>query len=166
MNASALLNVDPAQVLLNLYDMLDPSSQSRIAGATVLVVDDDADVRTLLRAMFERHGAIVSEAASVEDALAALMEAAVDLIVSDIGMPNRDGYSLISAVRSAYIVNDLPAIAYTALCSRAERKRALGAGFSAHVCKQADHGVLLSTAENLLRTSGLPSAEPARVFWG
>jgi CheY-like chemotaxis protein len=146
--------------------MADPSSQPRLIGASVLVVDDDSDVRDLLRASFERQGAIVSAAASVEDALAILMAHPVDLIVSDIGMPNRDGYSLISAVRGAYIENNLPAIAYTALCSPSERKQALKAGFTAHVCKQADLGVVLHTAENLLQSSGLPSAEAPRVFWG
>jgi CheY-like chemotaxis protein len=143
-----------------------PSPQPRLVGASVLVVDDDSDVTELLRAAFERRGAIVSAAASVEDALAILMAHVVDLIVSDIGMPNRDGYSLISAVRGAYIVNNLPAIAYTALCSPKERKQALKAGFSAHVCKQADLGVVLNAAESLLLSAGLPSAETARVFWG
>lgn len=146
--------------------MADPSVQPRLIGASVLVVDDDSDVTELLRASFERHGAIVSAATSVEDALAILMTHSVDLIVSDIGMPNRDGYSLILAVRSAYIVNNLPAIAYTALCSPKERKQALKAGFTAHVCKQADLGVLLHTAETLLQSSGLHSSSEPRVFWG
>lgn len=146
--------------------MVNSSPQPRLTGASVLVVDDDSDVRDLLRAAFERRGATVSAAASVEEALAALMTHPVDLIVSDIGMPNRDGYSLISAVRGAYIVNDLPAIAYTALCSPKERKQALKAGFSAHVCKQADLGVVLNTAENLLLSAGLLSAEATRVYWG
>jgi CheY-like chemotaxis protein len=146
--------------------MADPSPQPRLVGASVLVVDDDSDVTDLLRASFERLGAIVTTAASVEDALATLMAHVVDLIVSDIGMPNRDGYSLISAVRGAYIVNNLPAIAYTALCSPKERKQALKAGFTAHVCKQADLGVLLHTAENLLQSSGLRSSDAPRVFWG
>jgi CheY-like chemotaxis protein len=145
--------------------MDDPALQSRLIGASVLVVDDDSDVRDLLRASFERIGAIVSSAASVEEALAILMAHTVDLIVSDIGMPNRDGYSLISAVRGAYIVNNLPAIAYTALCSPKERKQALKAGFTAHVCKQADLGVVLHTAESLLQSSGLHSSEAPRVFW-
>lgn len=145
--------------------MSKPSSQPPLAGASVLVVDDDSDVTDLLRAAFERHGAVVSAAASVEDALAILMAHDVDLIVSDIGMPNRDGYSLISAVRGAYIVNNLPAIAYTALCSPKERKQALKAGFSAHVCKQADLGLVLQTAESLLLSAGLRSGEAEKVFW-
>ncbi|HET8932865.1 MAG TPA: response regulator [Polyangiales bacterium] len=146
--------------------MADPSLQPRLIGASVLVVDDDSDVTDLLRASFERLGAMVTTAASVEEALATLMANEVDLIVSDIGMPNRDGYSLISAVRGAYIVNNLPAIAYTALCSPKERKQALKAGFTAHVCKQADLGVLLHTAENLLQSSGLHPSDAPRVFWG
>jgi two-component system, chemotaxis family, CheB/CheR fusion protein len=146
--------------------MDQPPLQTSIAGASVLVVDDDSDVRGLLRAAFERQGATVSDAESVEGALAVLMADVVDLIVSDIGMPNRDGYSLISAVREAYIVSDLPAIAYTAMCSPDERKRALKAGFSAHVCKQADLSLVLNTAENLLRSAGLPSTESPRAFWG
>ena len=146
--------------------MAEPALQPRLIGASVLVVDDDSDVRELLRASFERHGAIVSSAASVEEALAILMAHTVDLIVSDIGMPNRDGYSLISAVRGAYIVNNLPAIAYTALCSPKERRQALKAGFTAHVCKQADLTVVLHTAENLLQSSGLHSSDAPRVFWG
>lgn len=152
--------------MLKFSSMADPSLQQRLIGASVLVVDDNSDVTDLLRASFERRGAIVSTAASVEEALAILMANAVDLIVSDIGMPNRDGYSLISAVRSAYIVNNLPAIAYTALCSPKERKHALKAGFTAHVCKQADLGVLLHTAENLLQSSEVRSPDAPRVFWG
>ena len=154
-------------MLLLRARMADPSMQQpRLMGASVLVVDDDSDTAELLRASFERRGAIVSTAASVEEALAILMAHVVDLIVSDIGMPNRDGYSLIGAVRGAYIVNNLPAIAYTALCSPKDRKHALKAGFSAHVCKQADLGVLMHTAENLVQASGLHSSGDPRVFWG
>lgn len=154
-------------MLLKFSSMADdPSLQQRLIGASVLVVDDNSDLTELLRASFERRGAIVSTAASVEEALAILMAHAVDLIVSDIGMPNRDGYSLISAVRSAYIVNNLPAIVYTALCSPKERKHALKAGFTAHVCKQADLGVLLHTAEDLLQSSEVRSPDAPRVFWG
>lgn len=146
--------------------MVKSSLRPRLNGASLLVVDDNSDVTELLRAAFERHGAMVSTATSVEEALGVLMAHTVDLIVSDIAMPNRDGYSLITAVRDAYIVRDLPVIAYTALCTPVDRKRALKAGFSAHVCKQADLDVMLQTAEHLLVSASPRSANAPRVFWG
>jgi CheY-like chemotaxis protein len=140
-------------------------SPSRLLGASVLVVDDMLDTRDLLRSAFERRGSVVCDAASAADALAVMTTNDVNLIISDIGMPERDGFFLISAVREAYVVSDLPAIAYTAMCSPDERKRALKAGFNAHVCKQADLQLLLATAESLLEASGASSAASAGVIW-
>jgi hypothetical protein len=67
---------------------------------------------------------------------------------------------------SSLLMQKRVAIAYTALCSPKERKHALKAGFTAHVCKQADLGVLLHTAENLLQSSEVRSPAAPRVFWG
>jgi PAS domain S-box-containing protein len=110
----------------------------RLPGLHVLVVDDDADARDLLRLAFEQAGARVTTAGSATEALAALAVAKVDALVSDIAMPGTDGYDLIKAVRADGRSAAIPAVALTAYARLEDRQRALLAGFQLHVAKPID----------------------------
>ena len=111
----------------------------RLDSLRVPVVDDDEDARELLRALLESRGADVLTASSVADALACL-ESCPDVIVSDIAMPEADGYSLVRAVRALErgTARRLPIIAVTAYAGASDRARALEAGFDLHCAKPVD----------------------------
>jgi signal transduction histidine kinase/ActR/RegA family two-component response regulator len=108
-----------------------------LADLRVLMVDDEADTRLLLTTIMELHGAKVLAVASAAEALVALGEFQPDIIVSDIGMPDEDGYSLLRKVRalSPAAGGRIPAVALTAYAREEDRMRALLAGYQVHVAK-------------------------------
>jgi PAS domain S-box-containing protein len=112
----------------------------------VLIVDDEADARLLLTAIMEGCGATVMTAASVPEALAALSRFKPHILVSDIGMPEEDGYSLIRKVRALGEEEGgkIPAIALTAYAREEDRMRALLAGFQVHVAKPVNPAELIA----------------------
>ena len=125
----------------------------RLAGRRVLVVDDEPDARVILAKVLQDAGAMVTAAAGVDEALEALkaMQPPPGLLISDLGMPERDGFELIRAVRHAgHTVEQLPAVALTAYASRDDERRSLLAGFQVHLSKPVDPqelvGVLMSLA--------------------
>jgi PAS domain S-box-containing protein len=118
----------------------EPKEQSlnvRLDGVDVLVVDDEPDARELVSAVLTRCGAKVRQAASLDDALARLREQTPDVLLSDIGLPQQDGYSLIQRVRQLLPTEGglVPAAALTAYAGEDDHRRALAAGFQAHVTK-------------------------------
>jgi len=106
-------------------------------GLQVLVVDDEPDSRELLTLMFEQDGAEMIEAASASEALEALERLKPDILISDIKLPDEDGYSLIHKVRNlnAEQGGQIPAIALTGYAGEENRDRALSAGFNRHLSK-------------------------------
>jgi CheY-like chemotaxis protein len=118
-----------------------------LADVRTLVVDDDADARELIRFVLESRGARVTTAVSVGEALHILDQHPVDVLVADIGMPDRDGYSLIKMLRDMPDAgrNALPAIAVTAYASVRERDAALAAGYNWHLGKPVDPEQLVAT---------------------
>jgi PAS domain S-box-containing protein len=106
----------------------------------VLVVDDEEDSREMLRQILEHCGSIVTAAGSAADALAAIEKQTPDVLISDIGMPDEDGYSLIAKIRSLSKEKGgrIPAIALTAYARVEDRVRALRAGFQVHVPKPVE----------------------------
>jgi PAS domain S-box-containing protein len=108
-----------------------------LKGTKVLVVDDDADARSLLRFILRRAGADVSVASSAAEGSRRLKEERPHVLVADIEMPGEDGYSLISKVRDLPPAEGgtTPAAALTAYASTRDRSRALETGFQAHVPK-------------------------------
>src|SRR5688500_9188007 len=110
---------------------------SALEGVTVLVVEDDADARDIVARTIIDAGGTVVPASTAMEALAALASnVKIDVLVSDIGLPGTDGYSLLTAVRELpHGRGDVPAIAVTAYASDADARRALGQGFTAHVSK-------------------------------
>jgi CheY-like chemotaxis protein len=121
--------------------------QVDLHGGMVMLVDDEHSARELLREVLAECGATVETAGSVAEALAVLERFTPHVIVSDLGMPCEDGYSLLRRVR-ALPRGDLPyAIALTAYAGSEERDRARQAGFDAHAAKPIDLDALLVVIE-------------------
>jgi signal transduction histidine kinase/CheY-like chemotaxis protein len=128
------------------------SAASRTLQAlAILVVDDDTDVRELLKKVLETGGAEVELAASAEEALAAFDERPWQLLISDIGMPRVDGYELIRRIREREALRggSIPAIALTAFARSEDRLRALAAGYQLHLAKPIEPEALLAAATRL-----------------
>ena len=124
-------------------------------GLRVLLVDDEEDARTLLAEVLQGHGAQVTAVASAEEALREIQANPPDILVSDIGMPGEDGYSLIRKVRALTKNHRLiPAAALTAYARREDRTRAMMAGFQAHVAKPVEPGELLIVVATLAGRTG------------
>jgi len=108
-------------------------------GLQILAVDDEADTRELLKFMLQKYGAEVLTAASAREAMAALREnpGRYDVLISDIGMPDENGYFLIRQVRAlaAEAGGKIPAAALTAYANDREQERAIEAGFQTHIAK-------------------------------
>jgi len=106
-------------------------------GLRVLIVDDEPDAREILRTMFQQCGAQVNTASSTSQALEVLTEWQPDVLISDVGMPDEDGYSLISKVRARAPEQGgrIPAVALTGYSSAEDRLRLLAAGYQIHMTK-------------------------------
>ncbi|HEV7518176.1 MAG TPA: response regulator, partial [Thermoanaerobaculia bacterium] len=122
-----------------------------LAGLRVLVVEDEEDTRELLVRALERGGAEVAGAASVAEALILLDRRLPDVLVSDIGMPGEDGYSLLRQLRARGPESGgkLPAAALTAYARSEDRLQALQAGFQTHIAKPVDPFELLGLVARL-----------------
>jgi PAS domain S-box-containing protein len=131
------------------------SPKANLRGFSILVVEDDADARESLRLTLETYGARVVVSDSAMAALDAINKERPDVLVSDIGLPEMDGYALISARRYHEAVVGaplLPAIALTAYGRIEDRARAFGAGFQAHLIKPVEAEKLAAVIMSLLRT--------------
>lgn len=126
---------------------LDP----RLTGATVVIVDDQADSRELLAAVFEEHGAHVVTCDSALGALDAVTAGLAQLLVADIAMPVVDGYELIRRVRSR--ANGIPAIAVSAYARPEDRALALATGFDAYCVKPIDEALFLRAVGDALQAA-------------
>jgi PAS domain S-box-containing protein len=125
-----------------------------LAGVRVLVTEDLEDTRSLVSRLLRDAGAGVREAATAEEALAAIASEAPDVLISDIGMPRTDGYQLIRTLRArGYAADRLPAVALTAFVRTEDRADALEAGFQAYLSKPVNTEVLVATVRNLCRPS-------------
>jgi PAS domain S-box-containing protein len=121
----------------------------QLDGVRALVVDDEPDGAAMVRRILEESQAVVETARSADEALQALESRHFDLLISDIGMPGRDGYDLAREMRARGL--ELPAIALTAFARREDQSKALQSGFQAHVARPIETVVLLSTIGELLR---------------
>jgi CheY-like chemotaxis protein len=132
---------------------LDEDELPVLEGARILVVDDEADGRNLVMRVLSDRGALVTDADSAREALRKLAGGTFDLLLSDIGMPEMDGYEL---VRQARVLDQqrkmpLPAIAITAYARPEDRQRSLLAGYHAHLSKPIEARELIATVAGLLR---------------
>ena len=127
----------------------------RLDGLKILVVDDEADTRELLKEGLEFCGATVSVAGSAAEAVEAVMAKTPDILISDIGMPGVDGYDLIRQIRRLPAANGgkVPAIALTAYTRTEDRLQALRAGYDMHVPKPVELAELVAVAATVVRRS-------------
>ncbi|HTT01378.1 MAG TPA: ATP-binding protein [Steroidobacteraceae bacterium] len=127
-----------------------------LAGLSILVVDDEADARAVVAETLQLEGAQVT----VSDSAAAALQhwhsagAHYDIVVTDIGMPVEDGYSLVRKLRSSSSGRHVIAIALTGYASQADREAALQAGFDVHVAKPVDFDDFVPMIARMARTAG------------
>jgi CheY-like chemotaxis protein len=121
----------------------------------VLVVDDDADTREIVRAVLGDAGAEVRTATSATEGLALIEQQVPDVIIADVGMPGEDGYAFMQRVRARLSdVSIQPAaIALTAYARAADRERALAAGFQHHLSKPFNPRALALAVAELVSPS-------------
>jgi CheY-like chemotaxis protein len=120
-----------------------------LTGLKILVVDDEPDTCNLLRYIFVECGAIVETALSAESALETIDRWRPDIMISDISMPNMDGFELIRILRRER-KNPIPAVALTAMARVEDRLKALSAGFQLHVPKPVEPSELIAVASTLV----------------
>ena len=122
-----------------------------LEGLKILVVDDEADTRDFIREVLKERGSEVLTSQSVAEALVALEEHKPDILISDLGMPDEDGYALISKIRA--LPEDrgghIPAAALTAYARAEDRMRVLRAGFQFHLPKPIDSAELVTVVASL-----------------
>jgi DNA-binding response OmpR family regulator len=119
--------------------------------ARLLVVDDDEDIRSLLRELLTRAGFQVDEAPDGRTALRRLFEAPPDLVILDVSMPELDGYATLERIRD---LSDVPVIMLTARTQELERVRGLTSGADDYVAKPFGRQELLARVQALLRRAG------------
>jgi PAS domain S-box-containing protein len=124
-----------------------------LAGLRVLVVDDEADAREIVSTILGQAGAEVATAASVPQAIYLIDQWIPDVLISDIGMPNEDGYDLIRKVRarSSDKRGQIPAIALTALARTQDRLKVLSAGYQMHVPKPIEPIELVTVVASITK---------------
>lgn len=147
----------PRPILIHHFDPSSTASEMPrrdLEGVKVLVVEDEADTREFLNFVLRQYGATTTITASVAEALEQLPDVQPHLLISDIGMPEQDGYTLIHQVRLSEEKNKnktyLPAIALTAYSSLDDQRKALSAGFDAHLSKPIEISELVETMNRLL----------------
>ncbi|MBD1840901.1 response regulator [Coleofasciculus sp. FACHB-64] len=152
--------IEPERVHPTVGDSVPFDCSSQLEGLKILIVDDDPDMRDLLAYTLEVCGAEVIAAASADEAISALTQSSppMDILISDIGMPDEDGYALLRRVRALESNNKgrISAIALTAYARTQDRTAALLAGFQSHIAKPVQPAELIAVIANLTgRISGI-----------
>jgi PAS domain S-box-containing protein len=137
-----------------------PAPPVRLDGLRVLVVDDDADTLALLATVLRASGAETLAASSARDALETFLAAVPDVLVTDIGLPGEDGFSLLAAIRQlpANAGGEVPALALTAYARAEDRECVLRSGFARHLAKPVDPDALLAAIASVRPAASSPSA--------
>ena len=134
---------DRARPALRSNELKSPQELQSLQGLKLLVIDDEPDALSYLERVLAMCGAEVRTGASAAAALASIDDFHPDVLISDISMPDVDGYSLIQELRQTK--HNLPAIALTAFARTEDRTRSLRAGFSAHISKPVEPAELVAT---------------------
>ncbi|MBD2109936.1 response regulator [Nodosilinea sp. FACHB-13] len=131
-------------------------SELHLNGLRVLFVDDERDSRELVSFLLEQQGATVTQVGTAHEALSQLQQAEFDLLISDIGMPDMDGYGLIRHIReqSSAQSRNILAIAITAYAGESNQQKVLAAGFQQHITKPIEPETLLKTIWTLVQKEG------------
>ncbi|HEY0008206.1 MAG TPA: ATP-binding protein, partial [Tepidisphaeraceae bacterium] len=142
---------DMAQQLEAAFDLT-----GRLKGVRILLVEDDETTRDAMTAVLKKTGAIVQAVDSVDDALAAIDKERPDLLLSDIGLPLKDGYHLVRELRQRELDNNqpaLPAVALTAFGRLMDQAKGLESGFNEHLSKPIEPRRLVAILQRLVRQS-------------
>jgi signal transduction histidine kinase/CheY-like chemotaxis protein len=159
-----------------VHDPADPrrssGEQQTLAGLSILVVDDELEARTVVAEMLRLEGAAVTVTDCASAALHELRSQSppFDIIVTDIGMPSEDGYSLVRKLRASEAGRGMLAIAVTGYASRNDVAAAMSAGFDLHVPKPVDFDTFVPLVRRLVlrgmpsrqKKSGLVAPQPAK----
>lgn len=141
------LNVRDAEARVShtLEKLAMPDASAALRGLKILVVDDEQDTRDFVRAVLERCGSDVRTATSAQEALAFIEANRPDFLISDVGMPEEDGFSLIRKLRAlpADRGGETPAVALTAFARADDRLRLLRSGFQIHIPKPVEPAELV-----------------------
>jgi signal transduction histidine kinase/ActR/RegA family two-component response regulator len=134
-------------------DQSEPSLD--LNGVEILVVDDDTDAREFVTFLLEQYGARVRAVSSASEALTALTQSVPDVLLSDIGMPDVDGYMLMQQVRTLPPEQggQIPAIALTAYAGEINYQQAIAAGFQSHISKPVEPAELVAVVTSLAKRS-------------
>lgn len=135
-----------------------------LRGLKILIVDDEPDVRQLISFILEEYGATITVVSSAKEALSALNEFLPDILVSDIGMPEMDGYMLIENLRSLPTEKGgtIPAIALTAYAGEYNEQKALSSGFHKHIAKPVEPETLIQAITSLVQPKNLSQNIPEK----
>ncbi len=125
------------------------ATKADLTGVKVLVVDDEQDSIEIVRRILERTHAEVCTARSMEQALDQFDRFSPHVVITDIGMPEHDGYELLSRLRELPRGRQVPAVALTAMARNEDRIRTLRAGFQLHIAKPVDSAELVAVVQNL-----------------
>jgi len=141
---------EPAPSAVHLAFAREPVAGplAELDGLRIVVVDDEPDGLDMVSQVLSESGATVVSAGSAQEAMAALQGESADILISDIGMPQVDGYELLQRVRASG--HALPAIALTAFARREDHTRALNAGYALHLAKPVEPAELVSSVARLL----------------
>ena len=152
--ASEKATADPAPKLSSLV----APAPLPLAGIRVLLVEDDADARELIAFILEEAGAIATVVDSAIAALKCFSDVKPDLLISDIGMPGKNGYGLIQDIRALPIdqSKQVPAIALTAYAGEINQQQAIAAGFEIHLTKPVDAEQLMQAISQLIHDPIVP----------
>ena len=120
-----------------------------LSGIRLLVVDDEPDARDIVEELLARRGAEVVSAGSAAEAIEILEHFSPNVLISDIGMPEQDGYVLLRQVRERFSATEMPAVALTAYARPEDRQMAFGAGFQVHLTKPIDAAELIAVVFRL-----------------
>lgn len=131
---------------------IQPDDLPNLNGVKVLLVDDERDTRELIAFILEQSGAVVNQTASAVEALQTMPQFQPNLLLSDIGMPEIDGYMLMRQIRamSPEQGGTIPAIALTAYAGEADYQQAIAAGFGQHITKPVEPAKLVRAIANLI----------------
>ncbi|GAA6621551.1 ATP-binding protein [Scytonema sp. NUACC26] len=127
-----------------------PIAHSPLMGLRVLVVDDEVDTRELIAFVLEQAGAIVTSVPSALAALEVIAQSKPAVLLSDIGMPEMDGYMLMQHIRAMSPSQQISAIALTAFAGESDRQLALRAGFQKHISKPIEPDMLVQAIASLI----------------
>ena len=148
---SEIINHTTTSIVAGRPQNLSADCPPQLDGLRVLLVDDEADSRELLKVILDKCEADVTAASSAAEAFELFQNSRFDILISDIGMPDEDGFSLIGKIRNlpAEMGGKIPAIALTAYARAEDRRQALRAGFQMHIAKPVEPEELLTIVANL-----------------